>query len=87
MNVIVEYDSEARATYLPLHDTDEVSDTVSVSDLVMVDVADDGQVQGVEFLKPPPQISERDLQLVFQTYPEITAVVVKALADVGVHAA
>jgi uncharacterized protein YuzE len=87
MGVIVEYDSEARATYLRLRDTDGPVETVTISEVVMVDIGDDGQVLGVEILKAPAEIAERDLQLLFRAYPDLAPVVNQALAGVGVHAA
>lgn len=56
--MIVSYDTEAGATYVELLHDERVVRTVSLSDLVMVDVSEHGEPIGVEFVVPPAKITE-----------------------------
>jgi uncharacterized protein YuzE len=61
--MIVSYDVEAGATYLELSDV-PVARTVSVSDLVAVDVDETGSPVGVEFAVAPNKITDRMVERV-----------------------
>jgi uncharacterized protein YuzE len=66
--MLVSYDPEAGATYVEFTD-DQVARTVSLSDLVMVDVDLHGDVVGVEFVVAPRDITDAMFALVADAYP------------------
>ena len=69
--MIVEQDVDARATYISLTEG-EVARTVSIGDLIMVDLDKDGDVVGVELLVTTHEISSLprdDLLALANAYP------------------
>ena len=68
--MMVSYDLQAGATYLQLRDAD-VAHTVTLSDLVMVDVDVHGEPIGVDFAVAPGQITERMFQTLEGYQPQI----------------
>ena len=68
--MMVQYDTEAGATYVQLTDA-AVAGTVSVSDLVMVDVDEAGQPVGVDFAVLPSRISDSMLAAVADRFPSL----------------
>lgn len=87
MGVIVEYDSEAEAIYLRIQDDAEVTETLSLSDLVMADVDPTGKAVGIEILKAPTDITPGDLRRVFDRFPELQASASSALLALGIRPA
>jgi len=66
----VSYDTEAGATYVRIaHGT--VARTVSVSDLTMVDLDENDQPLGVEFVVPPRAITEQMVLRVTDRFPAL----------------
>lgn len=70
----VSYDPAARATYVRLTDA-KVAVTKEVSDLVMVDLDENLEPVGVEFLTLPNRISMDTLHLLADMYPSLKALV------------
>lgn len=68
--MLVTYDVEAGATYLELTDA-EVARTVSVSDLVMVDLDARDEAIGVEFAVPPSKITAVMLDGLIEGFPHL----------------
>ena len=68
--MLVTYDAEAGATYLELADA-EVARTVSVSDLVMVDIDAHEEAIGVEFAVPPSKITADMLGRLAERFPQL----------------
>jgi uncharacterized protein YuzE len=68
--MLVTYDAEAGATYLELADA-EVARTVSVSDLVMVDLDARDEAIGVEFAVPPSKITADMLYRLAERFPHL----------------
>jgi uncharacterized protein YuzE len=66
--MLVTYDAEVGATYLKLADA-VVARTVSVSDLVMVDLDNRGEAIGVEFAVPPSKITAVMLDRLAERFP------------------
>lgn len=64
------YDIQAGATYVTLTEH-KVARTVSVSDLVMVDLDDQGQPVGVEFVVPPAKITSKMLDRLSDRFPTL----------------
>jgi uncharacterized protein YuzE len=75
--MLVQYDTEAEATYVELVDGAAVARTVEVSDLVMVDVDADGRPVGVEFVVPPRRITDDMLHALADRFHE--------LKDMAIH--
>ena len=73
-SVIAEYDPEARATYLALTDR-PVARTVSVSDLVIVDIDDVGEPVGVEFALEPARVTNAMLTALVREFPALRPLV------------
>lgn len=71
--MIAEYDPEARATYLALIDR-AVARTVSVGDLIMVDVDDNGEPVGVEFALEPAHVTDAMLATLVREFPVLRPV-------------
>lgn len=71
--MIVSYDLEAGATYVELVVDAGLVRTVSVSDLVMVDVDKYGQPVGVEFAVPPARITGDMLAQLADRFPDLKA--------------
>lgn len=69
--MLVQYDTEAGATYVELVDEAAVARTVEVSDLVMVDVDAQGQPVGVEFVVPPRLITDEMLFAVADRFSDL----------------
>lgn len=65
--MIVSYDVEAGATYLELSE-EPVARTVTVSDLVAVDVDEAGTPVGVEFAVAPNKITDRMVERVAERF-------------------
>lgn len=65
--MIVSYDVEAGATYLELSQ-EKVTRTVSVSDLVMVDLDAADNPVGVEFVVPPNAITMQMVERVAERF-------------------
>lgn len=72
----VSYDLAVRATYVELLDH-PVARTLTLSDSVMVDLGEHGDVLGVEFLVLPADITPEMVALVVDRYP-----MMKPLRDV-----
>jgi len=70
--MLVTYDVEAGATYLELGDA-EVARTVSVSDLVMVDLDAREEAIGVEFAVIPSKITADMLYRLAERFPDLKA--------------
>ncbi len=75
--MLVQYDTEAVATYVELVDGATVARTVEVSDLVMVDVDAHDRPVGVEFVVPPRLITDEMLSALAGRFPD--------LKDLAVH--
>lgn len=71
--MLVSYDAEMGATYLELVDA-PVARTVTVSDLVMVDVDAAGVPVGVEFAVAPGKITLAMVERVVERFPGLSAV-------------
>lgn len=70
--MLVSYDLESGATYVHVRDTeDKAARTVSVSDLVMVDLDRDEEVLGVDFAVPPGLISDAMLGRLADAFPQL----------------
>ena len=67
----VSYDTEAGATYVQVAEGD-VSRTADLSDLVAVDLDDDGVPVGVEFLALPGGVTDLMLDLVAARFPVLS---------------
>ncbi len=76
MAMRVDFDAEVQAWYLTLTDA-KVGRTVHVSDDVAVDIDDDDDVVGVEFLLAPASIEPAVREALFAQFP----VVQEALAE------
>jgi uncharacterized protein YuzE len=74
--MMVQYDTEAGATYVELSDA-SVARTVSVGDLVMVDVDEHGEPVGVDFAVLPGKITDSMLYAVAERFPP--------LKDLAIH--
>lgn len=70
MNVLVSYDPQVGATYLRLTEG-KFARTVSVSDLVNVDVDAADVPLGVEFVVAPAKISPAMLEKVASRFPDL----------------
>ncbi len=57
MGMLVEYDSEAHATYISLVDQDPTSQIEIQAETVVVDLGQSGQPVGVEILLAPAQVT------------------------------
>ena len=68
--MLVSYDTEVGSTYVELADT-EVRRTVSISDLVMVDLDDSDQPVGVEFAVGPAQITVEMLEALGDRFSDL----------------
>jgi uncharacterized protein YuzE len=68
--VILEYDTEADATYITLTD-EPVVQTHSVGDLIMVDLDATGHPVGLEILVQPQQLSWDMKNALFKQFPEL----------------
>jgi uncharacterized protein YuzE len=68
--MLVTYDAEAGATYLKLADA-AVARTVSVSDLVMVDLDARDEAIGVEFAVLPSKITAVMLDGLAERFPDL----------------
>lgn len=66
----VSYSLAAGATYIQWT-SNPVAHTVSVSDLVMVDLDADGQPVGVDFAVSPQKITDRMLTRVAERFPSL----------------
>ncbi len=69
--MIVSYDPLVGATYVELLVERAVARTVSVSDLVMVDLDANGEPVGVEFAVFPGQITAQMLDRVAERFPTL----------------
>ncbi|MDK3255077.1 DUF2283 domain-containing protein [Blastococcus capsensis] len=69
--MLVQYDTEAGATYVELVDGVAVARTIEISDLVMVDVDAEDNPVGVEFVVPPRGITDEMLRVVGKRFPEL----------------
>lgn len=69
----VSYDPGLGVTYVRLVGTAEIARTVSIGDLVMVDVDEHDQPIGVEFLVPPGRISAATIERVVERFPSLKA--------------
>ncbi len=69
--MIVSYDPEVGATYVELLVEHAVARTVSVSDLVMVDLDAHGEPVGVEFAVGPKQITVEMLDRLADRFPTL----------------
>jgi len=69
--MIVEYDREVGATYIGLLPKRAVARTVSVSDLVMVDLDADGEPIGVEFAVGPERVTAQMLDRAVERFPTL----------------
>ncbi len=70
MHVTVSYSLDPGATYVQLLD-EPVHRTVSVSDLVMVDLTARGEPVGVEFAVAPPRITDAMLDRLADRFPSL----------------
>lgn len=68
--MVVTYDAEAGATYIQVAEG-AVARTVSVSDLVMVDVDAREEPVGVEFVVPLAHVTAGMLEAVEDRYPQL----------------
>jgi uncharacterized protein YuzE len=82
MDVRIEYDSEADATYVYLADEQATLSTVALSDVVNVDVDESEQPFGVEFLVRPAAITSAMIELVRAQFPAAADQVVALLTAV-----
>jgi uncharacterized protein YuzE len=68
--MLVSYDVESGATYVELGEG-EVVETVSVSDLVMVDLDTRGEPLGVDFAVAPNRITDQMLGRLTDAFPAL----------------
>jgi uncharacterized protein YuzE len=69
--MIVNYDTESEATYIEIVPGAKIAKTVSISDLVMVDVDDAGKPVGVEFVMRPNQITDMIVKTVVMRFESL----------------
>ena len=72
--MVLEQDLVSGATYVRLMDA-EVARTVSVDDLISVDVDARGDVVGIEFAFPIKDATAQNWQAVFTRFPDLKTVV------------
>jgi uncharacterized protein YuzE len=68
--VLVTYDVDAGATYVEFSEA-TVARTISVSDLVMVDLSADHHVVGVDFAVAPRKITRPMIDALVKRFPEL----------------
>ena len=87
MGVIVEYDSEAHATYVSMSDEHPASQIEVRGETVAIDLDEQGQPVGVEILLSPTEMTSEIITVLDQHFPELGQQVARALVGVGYHAA
>ena len=85
--MIVEYDCEARATYVSLSDEAPTRQVEVNRDTVAVDVNASGQPVGVEILLAPEGVTAEIIASIDALFPELGRSIAFALAGAGFHAA
>ena len=86
MEALVEYDSEARATYVSLDDEDPATQVEVHAETVAVDLNARGEPVGVEILLAPSQVTPDLVGELEDRFPGLGQRVAEALVDVGYHA-
>ena len=87
--VMIEYDSEARATYVRLVDEAPrgVRPVEIVEGHIVVDVDESGHPIGVEILEPPTEVTADELKAIGDRFPDLAGELAHALAGAGYRAA
>jgi len=69
-NMRITYDNEADAMYIYLNDR-EVAKTVRVSDRVLVDLDDEGNLRGIEILFASKVLADTDFSHIYMQLPKV----------------
>ena len=77
--MIVEFDTEAQATYFRVSDEERAAETVDLSDELLVDVDEHGRPIGVDVLRAPAGVDEGLLALLASRFPEVAEHVAASL--------
>ncbi|MCU1489145.1 MAG: hypothetical protein JWM85_550 [Acidimicrobiaceae bacterium] len=82
-DVIVEFDTEAVATYFRLTEAEESAETIELADDLMVDLDEDHNPIGVELLRRPSEFGDGLFNLLAGSFPAVADEVKAAIEALG----